>query len=185
MPAIYNANLARYDWNAPTPAPIPSGRVAVNVKLEEENTQLKETIMHLQNRIGAEDLTVDEMQSIQETLMEDDDGLEWAENALPMPIGHIKSEPVAMDSDASATDHYDTAEGHVISPNASQNDIEIPSNEHSITFDESSIKPTAGTSNGIADASNEHANTSNGLSVDATIPQDAVCGSIEFVLDVS
>lgn len=47
---------------------------AVNIKLEEENTQLKETVMHLQNRIGAEDLTVD-MNCIQETLMDDDESL--------------------------------------------------------------------------------------------------------------
>lgn len=183
LPAIYNANLARYDWNAP--APIPSERVAVNVKLEEENTQLKETIMHLQNQIGAEDLTMDEMQDIQETLMDDDDGLEWAERTLPMPIGHIKSEPIAATSDASTIDIYEEAEDHGIPPNASNGDNEISSNEHPNMFDDSSIESGAGSSNGIADTSNEHANTLNGPTVDTTAPQDAVCGSIEFVLDVS
>lgn len=177
LPAIYNANLSRYNWHAPTPTPTPDEHLLVKVKLEDENTQLKETIVHLQNRIGAEDLTVDEMQDIQETLMDDDDGLEWLQNPLPRPIGSIKTEPVANDEfEVSSMDDFVQAEDNGISPNTSQK------------CDDSSFEPIANTSNAIASTSNGHQNTFVDSSVDTTtsngIPHNIVTGSIELVLDV-
>lgn len=179
--------MARYDWNAPTP--IPREQVAVNVKLEEENTQLKETIVHLQNRIGAEDLTVDEMQDIQEILMDDDDddGLEWLQGTLPMPAGQIKSEPIDTDEiEVSSMDTFQQAEDDTVVTNEMQNGSPIlrTSNVRPNTFVDSTVGPIASTSSGITGASNVHKNTMDDSSVDTTTPLDAVSGSIEFVLDV-
>lgn len=179
--------MARYDWNAPTPTPVPSEQLAANVKLEKENVQLKETIVHLQNRIGAEDLTVDEMQDIQETLMDDDDGLEWLQNTLPMPIGRIKSEPVAADElEVSSMNTFVLAEDHGISPNSSQNfnDSSIAGSLDVQTNDDSPTEPIASTSSAVTCTSNVNTNTFADSFVNATTTHDVVCGSIEFVLDV-
>lgn len=80
---------------------------------------------------------------------------EWA--TLPMPIGQIKSEPFAMETDASALDIYEEAEDNGISPSTSHNDIQIEILSN--VFGDSSIEPQAGTSNGTAGTSNVHADT--------------------------
>lgn len=179
LPAVYNANLARYNWNPPVPNT--NGdcqrQSIVNVKLEAEVTQLRETIVHLQNRIGAENLTTKEMADLQDELMDDDDFFEWLPN-VPVPIGSIKHErEFTDDSEMSSmdNDNFVQAEDFGASPNATTHEIASSSNA---LFSE----PIASTS-GSATPSNYRRNLPD-LSQLTSSSIDKVIGSIEFTTDV-
>lgn len=180
MPAIYNQNLARYNWNPPEPTPNSVEvqlHALINVKLEHENTQLKETITQLQNRIGAEDLTTSEMADLQETLMADDDDDEsfhWlniTRDNLPAPIGSVKVENESMDDLelASPEVNYSEVENIDLSPNvtAQQNG--------------SDFEPIASTS--CATSSPNRQQDTSAVVMDLH-HNDKVAGSVEFILNV-
>lgn len=182
MPAIYNENLARYNWNPPVPTPNSDEydeQVVVNVKLENENTQLKETIMQLQNRIGAEDLTTDEMAAIQEELLDDDDDdesflwLNGTENNIPLSVASVKVEPVDDGNDLdvlSSEGNNLEAENFDFSANVSMQQNE-------------SIREPAPSTSGSTPTSGRQPNNS----VFSTMNMhnsDKVAGNVEFTLNV-
>lgn len=188
MPAIYNGNLARYNWNPPEPTPNSDEcdrQVVINVKLENENTQLKETIVQLQNRIGAEDLTTNQMADLQETLLADDDDddesflwLNGTQANLPGPIGDVKVENESMDT---------------LEMTSSENDelVELDNSDFPpyLTMQQNkSIREPIASTSGIASTSNCQQTTSivptMNFSPTSSASCDKVAGSIEFTLDV-
>lgn len=72
LPAIYNSNLARYNWHAPEP-PEQSCNAIVHVKLEHEINHLQTEIRRLQGQIGIHDLDPIILEDLQMEVMDDDD----------------------------------------------------------------------------------------------------------------
>lgn len=183
LPAIYKENLTRYNWNPPKPAPNSDEcerQAIVNVKLENENTQLKETIVQLQNRIGAEDLTADEMADLQETIMEDDgdESFSWTlgeESNFPTPIGCVKVEPVEPMDDLEM-------------PSSDINDVDaFNTSQSSMTLQNESIRESSSSNGNTATASQivPVAPTNDLMSTSSGNINDKVTGRIPFTLNVS
>lgn len=183
LPAIYNQNLARYNWNPPEPTPIPeecAQQAVINVKLENENMQLKETITHLQNRIGSEDLTIEEMAELQESLLDDDgdendESFNWligAQDDIPAPIGSVKVEPESMD---------DSELTPMETNNSEEDDFDPPTNT-TTQQNESVHEPNASTSAIMSPPPNRQQNTP---AVAMDLHSDKVAGFVQFTLNVN
>lgn len=164
------------------------------MKLETELNQLKQTIAHLQNKIGAENLTTNEMADLQEELMDDEDYFEWLPD-VPMPIGSIKVEHEANSGNASLmeNDEFYQAEDFGVSPRLP---MQLNESTASTTIDASAIPSTtnddsiASTSSITSPSSNFQQNTSaftqmNSSSSSNGMQNDIVAGSIEFTINVS
>lgn len=72
---VYNDNLVKYDWNPPQTeaaalVAIPSQNI--RIKMERNVEELQGRIQHLQNRIGVEDLTEEEIADLQIVIMDND-----------------------------------------------------------------------------------------------------------------
>lgn len=187
LPAVYNSNLVRYDWNPPTPILNNDDferQVFVNVKLEAEVTQLKGTIAHLQNKIGAENLTTSEMADLQDDLMDDGDFFEWLPK-VPLPIGSIKTERESDFESSMENDDFHEAHDFGVSPNAALQRNESTASAAIVTSaiaPTTIIEPTA-----CSSTSDQQQNLSDMDSVPSSsgMYNDKVAGSIEFTTDVS
>lgn len=73
---VYNEKLVMYDWHLPMGANEIHERTTnlTRIKLEKSVEMLENTIQHLQNQIGIEDLTEEEVIDLQLVLLNDDDG---------------------------------------------------------------------------------------------------------------
>lgn len=91
LAAIYNENLARYDWHAPDPDEETCNQT-VHVKLEYEVGRLQNRIAHLENQMSTADLDPNELRDLQEIVLDgdDDDEIQF-ECVMPDPV-EIKKE---------------------------------------------------------------------------------------------
>lgn len=96
LPAIYNENLARYDWHARDPDEATCNQT-VHVKLEFQVGRLQNRIAHLENQMTIANLDPDELSDLQEIVLDDDDD-EEIQLVMPVPV-KIKTE--ANENDAS------------------------------------------------------------------------------------
>lgn len=64
LAAVYNENLARYDWHAPDPDEETCNQT-VHVKLEHEVGRLQNRIAHLENQMVVANLDPNELRDLQ------------------------------------------------------------------------------------------------------------------------
>lgn len=102
LPAIYNHNLQKYNWNAPEPDDA-TCNATVHVKLEFEVERLTNEVRRLQNQMAVEDLDHDELEDIQRIMLDSDDE-DAVELLIPAPI-KIKTEPIDDENDLNL--HFD------------------------------------------------------------------------------
>lgn len=82
----------KYDWNPPEATnAVQISALRKKIKLENEVQQLQGCIQHLQNNIGIEDLTVEEVADLQMVLMRDEDE--------ELPLRYLEESEDDVDSD--------------------------------------------------------------------------------------
>lgn len=106
---VYNENLAMYDWQSPEPANQFHQAVTnqIQIKLENNVEMLQGTIQHLQNRIGIEDLTEEEVADLQMVLMNDEDDFTIAadDNEIENQSGSlVENEDAPLDEEANVNE---------------------------------------------------------------------------------
>lgn len=72
LPAVYNANRTRYDWNPPEP-PEESCNRTVHVKMEKQIDDLQSKLERLQRQACVNDIDPVVLDDLQQAVLEDND----------------------------------------------------------------------------------------------------------------
>lgn len=117
LAAIYNENLARYDWHARDPDEETCNQT-VHIKFENEVGRLQNRIAHLENQMITADLDPNELRDLQEMVLDDDDDEIQFDCVMPEPI-KVKKKKQMMAQTSSMTlsngmVHLTTAQTRII-----------------------------------------------------------------------
>lgn len=94
LPAIYNHNLQKYNWNPPEPNEA-TCNATVHVKLESEVERLQNEMNRLRQQMGIDDLDPNQLEEIQIALLDDDDDDDFS---WVIPAPQIKQENISEES---------------------------------------------------------------------------------------
>lgn len=180
LAAVYNENLARYDWHASDPDEETCNQT-VHVKLENQVGRLQNRIAHLENQMVVANLDPNELRDLQEIVLDDEDEIQF-ECVLPKPI-EIKQE--AFDDTSQGINDSFELNHSFVSDNEVSNDGEVSTTSGRSNLSVNDNNDDDEQANGNANALETISSAIHQPNSSPTSIYDVVAGYINKTIDVS